>query len=35
MPRPSGFTEAELAAAAWRRNMKNKGSMNDELEVGG
>lgn len=30
MPRPSGFTDAELAAAAWRRNLKNKQDGNQE-----
>lgn len=34
MSRPSGFTDAELAAAAWRRNMKNKSGMAQEMEVG-
>lgn len=35
MSRRSGFTDAELAAAAWRRNMKLKGSMKEEeAEVG-
>lgn len=33
MPRPSGFTDAELAAAAWRRNMKNKGANAQDVEV--
>lgn len=33
MSRRSGFTDAELAAAAWRRNMKIKGSMQEEEEA--
>ena len=33
MPRPSGFTDAELAAAAWRRNLKNGGTNVEETEV--
>lgn len=33
MPRPSGFTDAELAAAAWRRNLKNGGANVEETEV--
>lgn len=33
MSRRSGFTDAELAAAAWRRNMKIKGSMKEEEEA--
>lgn len=32
MSKRSGFTDAELAAAAWRRNMKIKGSMQEEEE---